>query len=82
MAFSNIENSEKLDIINIAIVENVGFNESNAFKETFKTLSDEENEDRLFDTKYVNEEEAKKLLESGEITRISDYKQRKTKTYF
>ena len=63
MAFSNIESSEKLDIINIAIVENQEFNESSAFKETFKTLSDEKNEDRLFDTKYVNEEEAKDLLE-------------------
>ncbi len=74
MAFSNIENSEKLDIIDIAIVENQEFNESNAFKETFKTLSDEKNEDRIFDTKYVDEEEAKKLLENGEIIRIFDYK--------
>ncbi|MCI9365609.1 MAG: hypothetical protein HFJ54_03160 [Clostridia bacterium] len=74
MAFSNIENSEKLDIIDIAIVENQEFNESNAFKETFKTLSDEKNEDRIFDTKYVDEEKAKKLLENGEIIRVFDYK--------
>lgn len=68
MAFSNIENSEKLDIINIAIVENEEFKSDNILKETFKYLSDEENEDRLFDAKYPSEDEAKNLLENGEIT--------------
>lgn len=67
MAFSNIENSEKLDIINIAIVDNEEFNDSKVWKETFETLSDEENEDRLFSTKYVTIEEAKGLLQDGEI---------------
>ena len=68
MAFSNIENSEKLDIINIAIVENDEFKNNEIFKESFKTLSDEKNENRLFNTKYTTEEEAKKLLENSEIT--------------
>ena len=54
MAFSNIENSEKLDIINIAIVENDEFKNNTIWQEAFKTLSDEENEDRLFSTKYVS----------------------------
>lgn len=67
MAFSNIENSEKLDIINIAIVDNEDFKNNEIFKESFKTLSDEENEDRLFNTRYVAEEEAKKILEEDEI---------------
>lgn len=67
MAFSNIENSEKLDIINIAIVDNEEFNDNEIWKETFKTLSDEENEDRLFSTKYVTMEEAKELLQEGEV---------------
>lgn len=67
MAFSNIENSEKLDIINIAIVDNEDFKNNEIFKESFKTLSDEENEDRLFNTRYVAEEEAKELLEEDEI---------------
>lgn len=67
MAFSNIENSEKLEIINIAIVDNQDFNNNTIFKESFKILSDEENEDRLFNTKYTTEEEAKKLLENDEI---------------
>lgn len=68
MAFSNIENSEKLDIINIAIVNNKEFNNSKIWKETFKNLSDEENEERLFSTKYVTVEEAKQLLQDGKIS--------------
>lgn len=68
MAFSNIENSEKLEIINIAIVENDEFQNNELYKQAFKTLSDEKNEDRLFNTKYVTEEEAKQLLEKDEIT--------------
>ena len=68
MAFSNIENSESLQIINIAIVDNEDFKNNEIFKETFKNLSDENNEDRLFNTKYVTEENAKELLENDEIT--------------
>lgn len=68
MAFSNIENSEKLDIINIAIIENEDFKSNEIWKEAFATLSDAENEDRLFDTKYTTEEEAKQLLQDGKIT--------------
>lgn len=67
MAFSNIENSEKLEIINIAIIDNDDLKNNEIFKESFKTLSDENNEDRLFNTKYTTEEEAKKLLEKDEI---------------
>ncbi len=65
MAFSNIENSEKLDIISIAIVEK---EENEIMKQSFDTLSNEENEDRLFKTQYVTEEKAKELLENDEIT--------------
>ena len=65
MAFSNIENSEKLDIISIAIVEK---EENEIMKQAFETLSDEENEDRLFQTQYESEEKAKELLENDEIT--------------
>lgn len=65
MAFSNVENSEKLDIISIAIVEK---EENEIMKQSFETLSDEENEDRLFKTQYVTEEKAKELLENDEIT--------------
>ncbi len=67
MAFSNIESSEKLDIINIAIIENEDFKANEIFKDAFKELSDEENKDRLFNTQYVTEEKAKELLENDEI---------------
>ena len=67
MAFSNIENSEKLDIINIAIINNEDFENNEAFKTSFEELSDENNEDRLFNTQYTTEEKAKELLDKGQI---------------
>lgn len=67
MAFSNIENGEKLDIINIAIINNDDFENNEAFKASFEELSDENNEDRLFNTQYTTEEKAKELLDNGEI---------------
>lgn len=68
LAFSDIEKNESLDIIDIAIVEDEKVTTNEIFKEAFNTLSDEKNEDRLFNTKYVDENEAKSLLENNEIT--------------
>ena len=68
MAFSNIENSEKLEIIDIAIVNNEEFENNEIFKQTFKTLTDGNNEDRLFNTKYVTQQEAKELLQDDKIS--------------
>lgn len=68
LAFSDIENSEKLDIIDIAIVETEELSSHEIFKESFKTLSDEENKDRLFNTKYVSLSDAEDLLSSDAIT--------------
>lgn len=68
MAFSNIEKNEKLDIIDIAIVKNKEFKNNEIFKQSFKELSNEENEDRLFNIKYVTEKKAKNLLKSNKIT--------------
>lgn len=68
LAFSNIENSEKLSIINIAIVESKETKNNEILKQSFEALSDEENKDRLFSLKYVEEATAKELLENGEIT--------------
>ena len=67
MAFSDIESSEKLNIINIAIINNEDFNNNEIFKVAFKNLSDKNNNDRLFETRYTTEEEAKKLLEEKKI---------------
>lgn len=68
MAFSNIETSEKLDIIDISIVNDSNFENNAIYKEAFRTLGDEENEDRLFNIKYVNLDEAKEMLDNKEIT--------------
>lgn len=68
LAFSDIEKNEKLDIINIAIVENEEFKTNEILKEAFKNLSDENNEDRIFNIKYVEESNAKSLLENDEIS--------------
>ena len=68
MAFKDIENNEQLDIIDIAIVENEQFKNNKIYREVFNNLSDENNEERLFDIQYVNLEEAKKLLEEDEIS--------------
>ncbi len=77
VAFSNIENSKKLDIINIAIVQNEEFENNEAFKTSFEKLSDENNEDRLFNTQYTTKEEAKDLLNKGEIIGYMELKQDK-----
>ena len=68
LAFSDIEKSEKLDIIDIAIVNNKKFQDDTIYKESFKVLSDKKSKDRLFNTKYVSLDEAKKLLEDDKIT--------------
>ena len=60
MAFSNIENSEKLDIINIAIINNEEFENNEIFKTAFEELSE-------FHIQYTTEEKAKELLDTGEI---------------
>ena len=68
MAFSDIENNEKLDIIDIAIINNEQFKTNPFISETFKTLSDKKTENQLFNTKYVNEDKAKELLDDKKIT--------------
>ena len=67
MAFSNITKSEKLDIIDIAIIENEELNNNEVIKNAFDELSSEDNKDRIFNTKYVDEGDAKKLLEDDKI---------------
>ncbi len=67
MAFSNIENSEKLEVFDIAIVDNEQFQTNKYYNEAFKILSDDKNENKLFNINYVIEDEAKKLLNDDEI---------------
>lgn len=68
LAFSDIESSEKLDIIDIAVVENDNLKNEGYFKSALDSLSDTKDDERLFNTTYTNLEESKKLLEEGEIT--------------
>lgn len=68
LAFSNIENSEMFDVIDIAIVNNEQFNDNMVLKESFNVLGDEESDEQLFNIKYVDLEEAIKLLENDEVS--------------
>lgn len=67
LAFSNITESEKLDIIDIAIVETEEFQNNFVFKIAFQELS-KKGKDQIFDIQYVKEEKAKSLLEDEKIT--------------
>ena len=62
MAFSNIETSEKLDIIEIGIINDKNYNEDKVFSYAFNYLSDENNSDRLFNIKYGTLDEIQELL--------------------
>ncbi|MCI9585867.1 MAG: ABC transporter permease [Bacilli bacterium] len=66
LAFSDIENSEKLDVIDIAVVKSDEFDKNIIFKEAFESLSD--SDDKLFDIDYTNLDKAKQLLEDDKIT--------------
>lgn len=68
LAFSNIENKEKLDIIDIAIVDDQNFEDSPVYKEVFKTLGDKESDEYMFNITYTDKETSKKMLEDEEIT--------------
>lgn len=67
MAFGDIEKDDKLNVFSIAIVNNDSFNNNEIYVNTFKTLSDKNNKNRLFKIKYVTEEKAKKLLTDKKI---------------
>ena len=68
MAFSDIESSEKLEIIDIAIVNNEDLKKDEVLKQVFERLSDKRSEEQLFCAKYVNQNEAKKLLLDDKIS--------------
>jgi len=68
MAFSNIENKEKLGIIDIAVVNNEQFKNNQLLKESIQNLSTTANSYQLFNTSYVTLNKAKALLEEEKIT--------------
>lgn len=67
MAFSNIENNEKLDILNIAIVDSEELKEDKILMNTFNYLADDTNKDQLFSITYTDLDNANKLLEDKDI---------------
>lgn len=67
MAFSNMSNSEKLDIINLGIVDNDAYKERTYLKETFKSLSDKKSDSYMFDIKYSTKNKLNKLLDDKKI---------------
>ena len=68
LAVSNIEDSEKLQVIDIAIVENNAFQNNEFYQNTFSYLSDEANSEQIFNIKYVkNKEEGDILLKDSKI---------------
>ena len=66
MAFSNIENSESLDIINIAIINDENYEKNMFFREALKNLS--EGKEKIFSVKLSTESDAKKLLDDKDIS--------------
>ena len=68
MAFSDIEKDERLNIIDIAIVNNDDFKNDQVLQQVFEKLSDKKSEEHLYNTEYVDEAEAKKLLEDDKIS--------------
>ena len=82
MAFSGIAENEKLKTIDIAIIDNSDFQNNEVFKNAFEQLSDENSEDQLFVTKYVDETEAKDLLENDKIVGFLKMEENKPKLVF
>ena len=68
MAFSDVEKNEKLDIIDIAIIENKSWSEDIIFKNAFESLSDDKNKERMFNITYTDKKNVEKLLEEEKIT--------------
>lgn len=73
MAFSDIEKNEKLDIIDIAIVDDEDFQNNRAFVEAFKELGDKNSSKHMFNVKYVSKNKADFLLEKDEISGYLDF---------
>jgi len=67
MAFKDIAAKEKLTTIDIAVINNEELNNNEIYKEALKELSDDKNENKIFNITYTTEEQAKTLLEDKKI---------------
>ncbi len=68
MAFKDISTNEKLDVIDIAVINNEEFKNNEIYRNALDQLSDDNNKEKLFNIVYVDELEAQKLLEDNKIT--------------
>lgn len=66
-AFADIENDSKLKPIDIAVIQNEQYENNEYLKKVLQSLS-EDNDNRIFNIKYVDESQAKDLLDKGEIS--------------
>ena len=82
MAFSNIIEQEKLAVIDIAIIDNEDYQNNSIFKTAFEDLSDENSEDQMFNTKLVDKEKAKEMLDKEEIVGYLEMQGKEPKLVF
>lgn len=73
MAFSNIEKQETFKVIDIAIVDNEAFRNDLVYKEVFKDLGNKNSNNYMFNIKYLNELDARKLLDEKKISAYIDF---------
>ncbi len=66
-AFSDIENNEKLDIFDIAIVNNQDFQNNEMFKNAFASLGEQNSNQQMFNISYVSLNDAQELLNDDKI---------------
>lgn len=75
LAFSNIESSERLQLIKIAIIDNAAWQEDTFFRESFAALSRSDSENQLFETTYIADRStAEQLLRDDEVSGILELK--------
>lgn len=67
MAFSDIEDNEKMHVIDIAIINNEDFINNVVYKGTFESLS-KKNDNQVFNIEYTDLEKANELLDEGNIS--------------
>ena len=67
LAFNDIENNEAFHPFDIAVVESNDFNNNKIFKDAIKSVS-KDNDNKLFNVKYVSKSDANKLLEDKKVT--------------
>lgn len=66
LALGNVGDAFEMEVIPVAVIDNEHYQNDEILKEVISGLS-EENENQLFNTVYVTENEAQKLLDNEEI---------------